>query len=74
MTTHTDPHGSDAIILSVILPSDIGAALDQAAGECLTSRAGHARRILASALRESGHLEPFTPPRRYRGKRKAADA
>ena len=70
MSTHTYPQGSDAVILSVILPADIGAALDQAAGECLASRAGHARRLLASALRESGHLAPLTPSRRYRAARR----
>lgn len=69
--TNTTNGGSDAVILSVILPADVGDALDQAAGECLTSRAGHARRILAAALRQSGHLAPLLPPRRHRARRRS---
>lgn len=73
MTSQNAPHGADAIILSVILPADIGDALDRAAGEFLTSRAGYARRLLAASLRESGHLAPFAP-RRYRARRRSETA
>jgi hypothetical protein len=75
MPLTTDPsRDPGAVVLSVILPADLGDALDRAAGECLTSRAGHARRIIAAALRESGHLAPLLPPRRHRVKRRSEAA
>jgi hypothetical protein len=72
MSTPANPSaGPDCYVLSVVLPGNIGDALDRAAGECLTSRAGHARRLLAAALRESGHLAPLPTPRRYRAQRRS---
>ena len=62
-------NGADSVIVSIILPGELAEALDQAAGENLTSRAGHARRLLASALRASGHLAPLPAPRRLRATR-----
>ena len=71
MSTITDPsRDPGAVVLSVILPADLGDALDRAAGEFLTSRAGFARRVLADNLRQSGHLAPLPTPRRYRAKRR----
>lgn len=71
MSTITDPsRDPGAVVLSVILPADLADALDHAAGECLTSRAGHARQIIASGLRQSGHLAPLLPPRRHRARRR----
>lgn len=70
-----DPtNGANSVIVSVILPAEIAEALDHAAGESLTSRAGHARRLLAAGLRESGHLAPLPAPRRLRATRREVAA
>ncbi|UIN36388.1 hypothetical protein [Methylobacterium oryzae] len=75
MKSHDDPNGDlNSKPLSVILPSHIAEALDAAAGDALCGLATLARQLIASGLRESGHLAPLQAPRRYRGKRKAEAA
>ena len=56
MSTSPSPSYPGGSIVSVILDSDITNALDQLCGETLSSRAGLVRRVLAEALRDSGHL------------------
>ena len=68
MSTQPAPPPAAGAIVSVILDSTITDALDAVCGETLSSRAGFVRRVLAEALRGSGHLPPLPSSPRPMGR------